>query len=122
VLDDGEDYEGCLVTLPFVKVVQRFPASKRFPRRGSVLPDTIFVENLILRSIVVPATLGHVISVTGVVHYSGGSFRIVPRAYSDIVDGVTGVGRATVGWPGLANRRRARSGSRCRRPRRSASP
>jgi flagellar hook capping protein FlgD len=96
VLDDGEDYEGRLVTLPYVKVVQRFPTlpANGFHVADQSFPDTIFVENFnaVLTPLVSPP-LGEVVSVTGVVHYSGGSFRVVPRAYSDIVDvGVAGVG------------------------------
>ena len=99
VFDDGEDYEGRLVTLPFVKVVQRFNPlpTNGFHVADQSYPDTIFVENFngVLSPLVTPA-LGRIVSVTGTVHYSGGSFRVVPRAYSDIVDiGVAGVsGRA----------------------------
>jgi hypothetical protein len=96
VLDDGEDHEGTLVTLPFVKVVQRFPTlpTNGFHVADQSYPDTIFVENFnnVLDPLVSPP-LGHVVSITGVVHYSGGSFRVVPRSYADIVDvGVAGVG------------------------------
>jgi hypothetical protein len=96
VLDDGEDHEGTLVTLPFVKVVQRFPTlpTNGFHVADQSFPDTIFVENFnnVLDPLVSPP-LGHVVSITGVGHYSGGSFRVVPRSYADIVDvGVAGVG------------------------------
>ncbi|HXS83374.1 MAG TPA: FlgD immunoglobulin-like domain containing protein [Methylomirabilota bacterium] len=95
-LKDGEDYEGRLVTLGAVKVVQRFltPPTNGFHVADQSFPDTIFVENFngVLTPLNAP-TLGHVVNLTGVVHYSGGSFRIVPRGYSDIVDlGVAGVG------------------------------
>jgi hypothetical protein len=96
VLSDGEDFEGRLVTLGAVKVVQRFltPPTNGFHVADQSYPDTIFVENFngVLTPLVAPA-LGHVIQLTGVVHYSGGSFRIIPRNYGDIVDlGVAGVG------------------------------
>ena len=94
-LKDGEDYEGRLVTVGAVKVVQRFLTlpTNGFHVADQSYPDTIFVENFngVLDPLVSP-TLGHNIQLTGVVHYSGGSFRIVPRGYSDIVDlGVAGV-------------------------------
>jgi len=95
-LSDGEDFEGRLVTLGAVKVVQRFltPPTNGFHVADQSYPDTIFVENFngVLTPLVAP-TLGHVIRLTGVVHYSGGSFRIIPRNYGDIIDlGVAGVG------------------------------
>jgi hypothetical protein len=94
-LKDGEDYEGRLVTVGAVKVVQRFLTlpTNGFHVADQSYPDTIFVENFngVLDPLVSP-TLGHNIQLTGVVHYSGGSFRIIPRGYSDIVDlGVAGV-------------------------------
>jgi len=98
---DGEDYEGRLVTVGVVKVVQRFltPPTNGFHVADQSFPDTIFVQifNNVLDPLVSPA-LGHVVRLTGVVHYEGGSFRIVPRAYSDIQDlGVAGVGGPTPG-------------------------
>ena len=95
-LKDGEDFEGRLVTLGAVKVVQRFLTlpTNGFHVADQSYPDTIFVENFngVLTPLVSPP-LGHVIQLTGVVHYSGGSFRIIPRNYGDIVDlGVAGVG------------------------------
>jgi len=99
VLDDGEDYEGRLVTLPFVKVVQRFltPPTNGFHVADQSYPDTIFVQNFngVLNPLVSPP-LGEVVSVTGTGHYEGGSFRVAPRAYSDIIDvGPAGVGGGT---------------------------
>jgi hypothetical protein len=98
---DGEDFEGRLVTLGAVKVVQRFipPPTNGFHVADQSFPDTIFVQNFnnVLDPLVTP-TLGHIVRLTGVVHYEGGSFRIVPRAYSDIQDlGVAGVGGPTPG-------------------------
>src|SRR5262249_18476349 len=106
-LDDGEDYEGRLVSLGAVKVVQRFPTppTNGFHVADQSYPDTIFVQNfngvLGANSPGSPAppvappwapALGHVVILTGIVHYEGGSFRIVPRALTDIVDlGVAGV-------------------------------
>jgi flagellar hook capping protein FlgD len=106
-LSDGEDFEGRLVTLGAVKVVQRFLT---LPQNGfhvadQSYPDTIFVENfngVLGANGVAPAApswapaIGHVAQITGVIHYSGGSFRIVPRDLADIVD----LGLAGVGGPG----------------------
>jgi len=94
-LSDGENYEGRLVTLGVVKVVQRFltPPTNGFHVADQSFPDTIFVENFngVLTPLNAPP-LGHIVRLTGVVHYSGGSFRIVPRNYGDIIDlGVAGV-------------------------------
>jgi hypothetical protein len=97
-LSDGEDFEGRFVTLQNVKVVQRFPT---LPTNGFHVAaqsfsdgDTIFVMNLsgVLNPLVSPP-LGNMVSVTGVVHYEGASFRVCPRDYADIVDhGLAGVG------------------------------
>ena len=95
-LVDGEDFEGRLVTLRNVKVVQRFPTlpTNGFHVADQSFPDTIFVQNFnnVLTPLVAPA-LGEVVTVTGHVHYDSGSFRVAPRSYADIVDiGVAGVG------------------------------
>ncbi len=96
VLTDGEDYEGVLVTVPFVKVVQRFPTlpTNGFHIADQSFPDTIFVQNFngVLSPLVSPP-LGQLVTVTGVIHYESGSFRIIPRNYGDITDlGAAGVG------------------------------
>jgi len=95
-VSDGEDFEGRLVTVGDVKVVQRFLTlpTNGFHVADQSYPDTIFVQdfNGVLDPLVSPP-LGHVVNLTGVVHYEGGSFRIVPRSYADIVDlGTAGVG------------------------------
>ncbi len=89
---DGEDLECLLVKLPYVKVVQRVDP---LPTTGfhvsgpnGVLSDTVFVSNLngALGTNPIPhPALGGVYSITGVVHYANGSFRICPRNYDDIV-------------------------------------
>lgn len=99
--DDGEDYEGRLVTLPYVRVVQRSdpPPTNGFHVAAQNAPDTIFVENFggVLTPLVTPP-LGEIVSVTGVLHYSGSSFRVVPRSYDDIVhEGTTGVDSSAPG-------------------------
>jgi len=95
-LSDGENYEGRLVTLGVVKVVQRFltPPTNGFHVADQSFPDTIFVENFngAMNPFVAPA-LGSLVHVTGVGHYSGGSFRIIPRNNADVVVvGTAGVG------------------------------
>ena len=96
-LIDGEHFEGRLVTVPNAKVVQRF---NPLPTNGfhivdlNTAPDTIFVQNFngAMNPFVAPA-LGSVVAVTGVVHYEGGSFRIIPRSNADVVvGGIAGVG------------------------------
>jgi len=94
-VNDGEDHEGAFVTLQHVLTVQRFnpPPTNGFHVADQSFPDTIFVENFnsVLNPFVAPP-LGHVMTITGVLHYSGGSFRVVPRNTADIVDeGVAGV-------------------------------
>ena len=96
VLNDGEDHEGRLVRLTNVKVVQRFATlpTNGFHVADQSFPDTIFVENFnaVLSPLVAPP-LGEIVTVTGHVHYTGGSFRVTPRSYADIIDvGVAGVG------------------------------
>src|SRR5262249_20868881 len=96
VLNGGEDHEGAFVKLLHVKPVQRFnpPPTNGFHVADQSFPDTIFVENFnsVLNPFVAPP-LGHVMTITGVLHYSGGSFRVIPRSTADIVDeGLAGVG------------------------------
>ena len=92
---DGENYEGRLVNLPLVKVVQRFNPlpTNGFHVADQSFPDTVFVMNLsgVLNPFSAPA-LGSLVSVKGVVHYEGGSFRVCPRTTADItVHGLAGV-------------------------------
>jgi hypothetical protein len=95
-LNDGEDWEGRIVQLKFVKVVQRFSPlpTNGFHVADQSFPDTIFVQNLsgVLNPFTHPP-LGQLYSITGALHYESGSFRVAPRSYADIVDhGVAGVG------------------------------
>jgi hypothetical protein len=95
-LIDGEHFEGRPVTVEYVKVVQRFDPlpTNGFHIADQSFPDTIFVENFngVMNPFVAPA-LGSLVHVTGYGHYSGGSFRIVPRNSADVVVvGTAGVG------------------------------
>lgn len=114
ILNDGEDWEGRIVRLPFVKVVQRFSPlpTNGFHVADQSFPDTIFVQNL--SGVLSPFThppLGQLYTVTGALHYESGSFRVAPRNYGDIVDhGVAGVGG------GGANVSFAIAGNPSRRP------
>jgi hypothetical protein len=88
-LDDGEDYEGRLATLVNVITVDRPnpPGSSGFYVADRSHPDTIFAQNF--NGVISPFTPppnGHYVSVTGMVHYGGGTFRICPRSTDDIVD------------------------------------
>ena len=95
-LVDGEHFEGRLMKVEYVKVVQRFNPlpTNGFHIADQSFPDTIFVENFngAMNPFVAPA-LGSLVHVTGVGHYSGGSFRIIPRNNADVVVvGTAGVG------------------------------
>jgi hypothetical protein len=95
-LIDGEHFEGRLVHVPNVKVVQRFDPlpTNGFHIADQSFPDTIFVQNFngAMNPFSAPA-LGSRVSITGVGHYEGGSFRIIPRNSADVVNhGLAGVG------------------------------
>jgi hypothetical protein len=95
-LIDGEHFEGRPISVDYVKVVQRFNPlpTNGFHIADQSYPDTIFVENFngVMNPFVAPA-LGSLVNVTGYGHYSGGSFRIVPRSSADVVVvGTAGVG------------------------------
>jgi len=92
----GEDYESMLVRLSYVRVFQRFvPAPGNGFHVRAITPgfkgDTIFVQNLSnalgvydsLNANYPPA--GETVTVTGVLHYDNGSFRVCPRTAADIV-------------------------------------
>jgi hypothetical protein len=91
----GEEYESMVVRLPYVRVFQRFvPAPTNGFHVRALTPswgDTIFIQN---QNNVLGANdslnpnyppLGETVSVTGVVHYQSGSFRVAPRTAADIV-------------------------------------
>lgn len=91
----GEEYESMVVRLPYVRAFQRFvPAPTNGFHVRALTPswgDTIFIQNLnnvlgandSLNPNYPPA--GETVSVTGVVHYQSGSFRVAPRTAADIV-------------------------------------
>lgn len=108
--NDGEDYEGMLVKLPYKNVIRRF-VTGGIARPGNgfhvqeLVPaakgDTIFVDNV--NNVLGPSTaadslnpnyppFGTTVSITGVVHYSNGSFRVAPRSTADILRHGVGVG------------------------------
>jgi len=92
----GEDYECMLVRLTNVRVFQRFvPApTTGFHVRAQVPGfegDTIFVQNF-SNALGAYDSLnanygkkGETVTVTGVLHYENGSFRVAPRSAADIV-------------------------------------
>ena len=94
-ITNGEDYEGMLIRINRIMVVEpRNPGQSFFA--GSVKPlapgDTILVSNLnnTLGSYTPPDS-GSLVDVTGILHFSNGTFRICPRFVSDISDPTTGV-------------------------------
>lgn len=96
----GEDYEGMLVKLSYVKVVQKFTP---LPNTGfhvagpnPTFGDTIFVSNL--NAALAPNTasfvhppLGMIMTITGSQHYTS-SYRVCPRNYGDIINHGMNVG------------------------------
>lgn len=108
LLIDGEDYEGMLVKLSYVKKVRRIFAdgTGNHPTNGfhvngplGAVTDTIFIQNLNNQlgafdtTNVNYGTFGHVYDITGVLHYTGNSFRVCPRDKAEIIDhgAITGV-------------------------------
>lgn len=91
----GEDYESMLVRLSYVRVFQQFvPAPTTGFHVHALSPvagDTIYIQN---QNNVLGAydslnvnypPSGETITVTGVMHYQSGSFRVAPRNAADIV-------------------------------------
>jgi len=90
----GEDYETMLVSVHNVRVAETRTIGQSFFVASQTSPDTILVSNLsgTLNSYTPPDS-NMSVSVTGVLHFTNGSFRICPRGASDIVlHGNTGVG------------------------------
>jgi FlgD Ig-like domain len=91
----GEDYECMLVKVHDVQVTEDRTIGQSFFVAGPIpsCPDTILVSNLsgVLNSYTPPSKWSRV-DVTGVLHFSSGTFRICPRSASDITSATTGVG------------------------------
>lgn len=93
----GEDYECMLVTLFNVKVTENRAAGQSFFVAGSYpgYADTVLVSNLsgVLGSYTPPDS-NSIVNVTGIVHFTSGTFRVCPRTPADIVEhgNNTGVG------------------------------
>lgn len=103
-LTDGEDLEGMLVKLSYVRKVRRVFAdgTGNLPGNGfhvqgpiAAATDTIFIQNLngVLGASTAAdstnpnyQTLGNVLTITGVVHYAGNTFRVCPRNGADIIN------------------------------------
>ncbi len=102
----GEDYEGALVRLNYVSVCA-FSTPPRDPQAGGSFlvtnlprakagtgnppPDTILVSAN-STDVTFDADTLQVVNVTGILHFSNGTFRILPRDDSDITLVVAGVG------------------------------
>jgi len=84
----GEDYEGVLVKVSYVKVTENRTIGQGFFAAGPnpSFTDTILVSNLngVLNSYVPPDS-NSVCDITGILHMASGTFRICPRDPSDIV-------------------------------------
>jgi hypothetical protein len=92
---NGEDYEGMLIRINRIMVTEQRTTGQSF-FAGSQKPlapnDTILVSNLnsTLGSYTPPDS-GSLVDVTGVLHFSNGTFRICPRFVSDIANPTVGV-------------------------------
>lgn len=87
-VDNGEDYEGVLLRVDSVMVVERRTTGQSFfvGRPGAaVAGDTVLVSNLNgALNTFTPPDSGTIIDVVGVLHFGSGTFRICPRSSSDI--------------------------------------
>lgn len=91
----GEDYECMLVTAALVKVTETRTIGQSFFVAGQrpSFPDTILVSNLSgTLNAYTPPDSGTWITVTGLLHFSNGIFRICPRDAGDIDLKTVGVG------------------------------
>jgi hypothetical protein len=81
----GEDYEGVLVKVQNVKVLDNRTAGQSFFVAGNypAYGDTILIDNNVTRTYD-PVQFDH-LDVTGILDLSFGTFRIQPRGNSDIV-------------------------------------
>jgi hypothetical protein len=98
----GEDFEACLVKLNYVRVTEPPATVTSFNNSFFVAgpigaySDTMLVSNLSgALTAYTPVDSGSIVNVTGILHFTGGTFRICPRSPSDIVllgSNTTGVG------------------------------
>jgi hypothetical protein len=88
-VDNGEDYEGCLVTIQNAKIVDERTAGQNFFVAGPYPsnPDTFLVDNNVARTF--DPNKNHYVNVTGVLDVSfatvGTLYRLQPRNNADIV-------------------------------------
>jgi hypothetical protein len=87
----GEDYEGMLVKVERVVITENRPAGASFlvARPGVAPTDTILIDAM-AGNFTYAADSGHIATITGVLHFAFGTFRICPRSDSDIQDLGTG--------------------------------
>ncbi len=98
----GEDFEACLVKLSYVRVTEPPATVTSFNNSFFVAgpigayTDTMLVSNLTgALNAYTPVDSGAIVNITGILHFTGGTFRVCPRSPSDIVllgTNVTGVG------------------------------
>lgn len=91
-IENGEDHEGTLTKLEYVKIVPWNPPSNPVFNPGNAFrvagpnptfTDTITISNAITRTFLPDTDL--VVSVTGINQFNFGVFRFVPRGDADIV-------------------------------------
>ena len=91
----GEDFEGMLVKVSYVRVVEQRTVGLSFFVAGpnGTFADTILVSNLSgALDGYTPPDSASTVDVTGILHFTNGTFRICPRGPSDIVNHGLNVG------------------------------
>ena len=86
-LRNGEDYEGMLVTVAKVMITHSQPGGSSFvvASTGGGPADSILIASL-YGNFTFAADSGHIVTVTGGLRFSYGTFRICPRNDADIQD------------------------------------
>jgi hypothetical protein len=87
ILRNGEDYESMLVRVERVRITQTRPAGTSFLVAGTspAFRDTILI-GAEAGNFTFAADSGRMATITGVLDFDFGAFRICPRSNSDIVD------------------------------------
>lgn len=90
---NGEDFEGMLVRLEYVRIAEERTPGQSFFVADLVTPDTMLISNRNNAYTFDPDS-AHTVTVTGVLDYRTGSraFRVVPRNDADIIDHGLNVG------------------------------
>lgn len=93
-LTTAEDYEGMLVKVSYVRIVEERTAGQSFYVAGPspTYPDTMLISIGELIPVTFDPDSAHTVDVTGILRWSFGQFRIYPRTNADIVDHGLNVG------------------------------